>query len=121
MTLIAAGSESIDDKDWIPSKIYLSVGLMWDILQFNYNPSQGMSTAGILDASLAPIFAHEDTDESSILEINVATSPEITVNTADGGQDSPMLSFRAPASSAPASAAPASSRNTISSDMFVEP
>ncbi|OAG44726.1 hypothetical protein AYO21_01216 [Fonsecaea monophora] len=104
MTRIAAGSETMDVEDWMPSKIYLSVPLMWDILQFNcMADSRETPTAGLLDASLSPAMPQKYPDESSTLEIIVATSPEISVNTADGGQDAPILSYRAPVSSAPES------------------
>ncbi|TEA16336.1 hypothetical protein C8034_v001588 [Colletotrichum sidae] len=97
MTRIAAGSESMDVEDWMPSKIYLSVPLMWEILQFNSTAdSQEIPTAGLLDASLTPAPPPVDTSESSTLEIIVATSPEITINTADGGQEAPTLSYKPP-------------------------
>ena len=98
MTRIAAGSESMDVEDWMPSKIYLSVPLMWEILQFNSAPdSREIPTAGLLDDSLAPTVVPEDLGESTTLEIIVATSPEITINTADGGQEAPTLSsYKAP-------------------------
>lgn len=100
MTRIAAGTESMDVEDWMPSKIYLSVPLMWEILQFNSTTdSQEIPTAGLLDSSLAPVLPPDDTGESTTLEIVVATSPEITINTADGGQEAPSVSFKAPVSS----------------------
>jgi hypothetical protein len=101
MTSIAAGSESMDVDDWIPSKLYLSVPLMWEILQFNSTAdSQEIPTAGLLDTSLTPAAPPIDTSESSTLEIIVATSPEITINIADGGQEAPTSSYkRAPVSS----------------------
>ena len=104
MAQMAAGPDSMDVEDWMPSKIYLSVPLMWEILQFSFasdgNSSSSSSsnnpTAGLLDPSLtppAPAARHnDDDDESSTLEIIVATSPEITINTADGGQEAPTMS-----------------------------
>lgn len=101
MAQMAAGPESMDVEDWMPSKIYLSVPLMWEILQFTFagDARRGAAapTAGLLDASLAPRMAchNEDNDNddgSSTLEIIVATSPEITINTADGGQEAPTVS-----------------------------
>ena len=79
----------------MPSRIHLSIPLMWNILQFNCtaNPKE-FSSSGLLDASLAHTVATEDEDEGTTLDIIVATSPEITVNTADGGQDAPTLSFK---------------------------
>lgn len=102
MTRIAAGSESMDVEDWMPSRIYLSVSLMWKILQFNSTTdSQELPAAGLLDSSLTPAISSDDIDTST-LEIVVATSPEISINTADGGQESPTLSFKGPlASSGP--------------------
>ncbi|WDK20875.1 hypothetical protein CGRA01v4_12164 [Colletotrichum graminicola] len=101
MTRIAAGSENMDVEDWMPSKIYLSVPLMWEILQFNSTAdSQGIPSSGLLDASLTPAVPPMDTSDSSTLEIIVATSPEITINIADGGQEAPTSSYKkAPLSS----------------------
>ncbi|EEY20405.1 hypothetical protein D7B24_001168 [Verticillium nonalfalfae] len=97
MTRIAAGSETMDVEDWMPSRIYLSVPLMWRILQFNSTTdAQGISTSGLLADSLTTALRQDEDDENSTLEIVVATSPEISINTADGGQDSPTLSFKAP-------------------------
>lgn len=68
---------------------------MWDILQLNCNPGPhtDVSSAGhLLHHSLIPLTSQEDVtsdtdgNPASTLEIIVATSPEITVNTADGGQ-----------------------------------
>ncbi|KAH6670298.1 hypothetical protein F5X68DRAFT_265048 [Plectosphaerella plurivora] len=103
MTRIAAGTETLDVEDWMPSRIYLSVPLMWKILQFNSttDPSD-MPTCGLLDASLAPTSSVDEMDDDSTLEIVVATSPEITINTADGGQESPTLSYKGPVMSAAA-------------------
>lgn len=79
----------------MPSKIYLSVPLMWEVLQFKFMAdSQEIPSTGLLDASLTPTIAHEDANENSTLEIIVATSPEITINTADGGQEAPTLSYK---------------------------
>lgn len=99
MTRMAAGPEIMDVEDWMPSKIYLNVPLMWDILQFNSmeDPMQN-SVTGLLDNSLIPSIATQGmNDNSSTLEIVVATSPEISINTADGGQEAPTLSFRSAA------------------------
>ncbi|KAH8196723.1 hypothetical protein TruAng_009115 [Truncatella angustata] len=104
MTRIAAGPDSMDVEDWMPSKMYLSVPLMWDILQFNCMEESQIPTADLLDPSLAPRIPREDLSENSMLEIIVATSPEINLDTTDGGQDAPSLSRRAPASSTPESA-----------------
>ena len=78
----------------MPSRIYLSVPLMWDILQFNcMADSREISTTGLLDTSLALTVTECDEDDNSTLDIIVATSPEITVNTADGGQDAPTTLY----------------------------
>ncbi|KAG6184728.1 hypothetical protein E4U10_006329 [Claviceps purpurea] len=94
MTQIAAGSETNGVEDWMPSRIYLSVPLMWNILQFNC-PADSLHPAstGLLNASLASTAGGHDQDETTTIEIIVATSPEISVNTADGGQDAPNLSY----------------------------
>lgn len=94
MAKIASASESTDVEDWMPSRIYLSVSLMWKILQFNcMADSSDMSATRLLDPSLTSGAALSDMDESSTIDIIVATSPEISVNTADGGQDAPTLSY----------------------------
>ncbi|CAL5868960.1 uncharacterized protein PFLUO_LOCUS3188 [Penicillium psychrofluorescens] len=88
MTRIASGSDNLE-FDWAPAKIHLSIPLMWDVLEINLAPeSQEMSTSGLLHPSLTPTSSRKDLEESSssTLEIIVAMSPEVTVNTADGGQ-----------------------------------
>ena len=88
MTQIATDSDKVEVADWVPSKIYLSVPLMWDILQFNATPKAEEGPASsLLDASLTPVMASADESESSTLEIIVAKSSEITVNIADGGKE----------------------------------
>ncbi|KAJ5466153.1 hypothetical protein N7530_009940 [Penicillium desertorum] len=88
MTRIACGSENID-HDWEAEKIHLSIPLMWDILQVNCKPKpHEVSTGGLLHPSLTPTVSTEEADDNpaSTLEVIVAMSPNITVNTADGGQ-----------------------------------
>lgn len=116
MTRIAAGSESTDVEDWMPSKVYLSVPLMWTILQFDCMAgSRDISSAGLLHGSLAPAVAEADEgDEGSTLEIIVASSPEINIDTADGGQTAPSMSYKTP-NSAPSAAATASTSASSSS------
>ena len=70
---------------------------MWEILQFSFSEDSQDPTAGLLDSSLSPPITQEDLSDSSTLEIIVATSPEITINTADGGQEAPTLSYKGPA------------------------
>lgn len=117
MTRIAAGSENIEVEDWLPSRIYLSVPLMWDILQFNcMSDSREISSTGLLDASLSLPVPREEEDEGSTLDIIVATSPEITVNTADGGQDAPTISYKGP----PSSSAPSTVRSAVYNEISAE-
>jgi hypothetical protein len=118
MTRIAAGTtDSMDVEDWMPSKIYLSVPLMWKILQFNtVADSQDLPTAGLLNQSLVPNRMNEDSNENVTLEIIVASAPEITINTADGGQEAPTLSYKAPLSSQ----GPDSARDTVYDEVPVE-
>ncbi|KAI8712484.1 hypothetical protein NCS52_01346700 [Fusarium sp. LHS14.1] len=118
MTRIAAGSDTMDVEDWMPSKIYLSVPLMWKILQFNtVADSHEIPHAGLLDSSLVPVMANEDTSENMTLEIIVATSPEISINTADGGQEAPTMSYKPTVSS---SSQPDSARDTVSDEVPVD-
>ncbi|KAI3549528.1 hypothetical protein CSPX01_02179 [Colletotrichum filicis] len=124
MTRIAAGTENMDVEDWMPSKIYLSVPLMWEILQFNSTTdSQEIPTAGLLDASLTPAVPPVDTSDSSTLEIIVATSPEITINIADGGQEAPTSTFKRThnVSSNPASSTATSSSSSTSRAAVFDP
>jgi hypothetical protein len=109
MTRIASGSEKVD-FDWEPSKIHLSIPLMWELLQINCTPtSQETSFTGLLHPSLSPaVFPEEVENPSSTLEIIVAMSPDITVNTADGGSAAHMPPTLPPRV-APAPASPASS------------
>lgn len=91
MARIAAGSDSVDVEDWMPSRIYLSVPLMWDILQFTcVSGSPGIFTN---DLARAP-HRRDELEDNSVLEIVVATSPEININTADGGQEAPTVSYK---------------------------
>ncbi|KAJ5671487.1 hypothetical protein N7507_000614 [Penicillium longicatenatum] len=86
MTRIASGSDKVD-FDWEPSKIHLSIPLMWDVLQIKCLPTfDETPTAGLLHPSLMPMVFEEDKENSSsTLEVIVAMSPDITVNTTDGG------------------------------------
>ncbi|CAG8138286.1 unnamed protein product [Penicillium salamii] len=87
MTRIASGSESID-YEWEPEKIHLSIPLMWDVLQVNCKPKpHEVSTGGLLHSSLTPTVHTEEGDESPTftVEVIVAMSPNVTVNTSDGG------------------------------------
>lgn len=116
MTRIAAGTESMDVEDWMPSKIYLSVPLMWEILQFNsMTDAQEIPTGGLLDTSLTPPVSR-DPGEGTTLEIIVATSPEITIDTADGGQQAPTISFKAPMTSASSAAHTTRNNNNSNSN-----
>lgn len=95
MMRIAADTDGMDLEDWTPSKLNLSVPLMWDIILFNCTTDMpDAPSARLLDASLAPSVPQEDDDEDSILEIVVATAPEITIDTTDGGQEAPSLPSR---------------------------
>lgn len=67
---------------------------MWDILQFNCTATQKPT---LLHPSLCVADSNVGTDD--LLEIIVATSPEIVINTADGGQEAPTLPYKAAAMS----------------------
>lgn len=119
MTRIAGGYQNMDMDEWIPSKLYLSVPLMWDILQFNcVTDCKEIPAVDLVHPSLAPRIPQEDLGENSTIEIDVATSPEIKVDTADGGQDAPSLSRRAHVKS---NQAEASSRQTVWNEAVIEP
>lgn len=116
---IASGSTHFD-YDWTPCKIHLSVPLMWDILQLNCNPgTHDTSGSSLLHSSLVPSISREDDGDgnpTSTLEIIVATSPEVTVNTADGGQAAHM-----PPNMPKMSASPPSPGNIVLGDKVVAP
>ncbi|KAH8809401.1 hypothetical protein F5884DRAFT_734516 [Xylogone sp. PMI_703] len=98
---IASGSESMDYEDWMPSRIHLNIPLMWNILQYDCNNnSQEILTGSLLPPSATPASDGQDIDDNSTLEIIATTSPEVTVDTADGGQAVPMPVYRATSSSA---------------------
>lgn len=65
---------------------------MWDILRANCTPEpQHPNSSRLLHPSLVPATTRENSVQaSSTLEIIVAMSPEVTVNTADGGQAAHM-------------------------------
>ncbi|KAK5788957.1 hypothetical protein VI817_009915 [Penicillium citrinum] len=117
MTHIASGSEKID-FDWEPAKIHLSIPLMWELLQVNLTPSSlDMSTAGLLHPSLTPaVFSEDMENPTSTLEIIVAMSPDITVNTADGGSAAHM-----PPNMPHLASAPASPTSSAMGDRLVAP
>jgi len=119
MTQIASGSEKMD-FDWEPSKIHLSIPLMWDLLQVNCTPdSQDTSASGLLHSSLTPaVFPEETENSASTLEIIVAMSPEVNINTADGGSAAHMPPTLPRLSSMPVS--PTNSNPTIA-DTLVAP
>lgn len=104
---IAFGSENVD-YDWTPSRIYLSVSLMWDVLRANYmSEAQSPAGTGLLHSSLLPTVSRDDSvHTSSTLEVIVAMSPEVTVNTADGGQAAHMPPRVRSSSTTPAPPAP---------------
>lgn len=68
-----------------------------------------MSIAGLLHPSLTPAVFREDTENSSsTLEVIVAMSPEITVNTADGGSAAHLPPNNLPRVATSATVSPAS-------------
>ncbi|GIK07275.1 hypothetical protein Aspvir_002933 [Aspergillus viridinutans] len=124
MTRIAAGAENVDYDSWVPSKIHLNIPLMWDILQFTCSDDSypAVPSGSLLHPSLSASATRDDAEESSTLEIIVTTSPEVTVNTADGGQGVPMPLYRAPGSSKDGDTSPATApRSMPPSDAVVAP
>ncbi|PYH73216.1 putative C6 transcription factor [Aspergillus vadensis CBS 113365] len=115
MMRIASGSENVDYETWLPSKIYLSIPLMWDILQFNGTDRSagGRADGRLLHSSLAASAVGQGSEEDSTLEVIVTTSPEVTVNTADGGQAVPLPLYRTPATTKANAAATSVVRDTL--------
>lgn len=92
MARIAFGSQN-DGYEQKPGKLHLSVPLMWKILQHNSKPKPcEISTSSLLHHSLARAVSTEDVEviPASTLDVIVAISPDVTVNTADGGTASHM-------------------------------
>lgn len=125
MTQIAAGSNTIDD-DWEPSKIHLSIPLMWDVLQINcrhdsQSPDSSLSSngGGLLHPSLTPPVTQDSLEEgpASTLEVIVAMSPEVTVNTADGG----LAAHMPPQTSTPSSASVSPASTSMPQDKLLAP
>ncbi|KAJ5330433.1 hypothetical protein N7476_000216 [Penicillium atrosanguineum] len=97
---IASGSESMD-FEWAPSKLRLSIPLMWNILQFNVSDLSSRPDT-LLHSSLATTDPTKS-DEYSTLEINVALSPpEITIDPS-AGQNAYLPPFLTTISSNPTS------------------
>jgi hypothetical protein len=69
---------------------------MWDILQFNVSTDSETEGRGLLHPSLAPTTMPPGPNNISNLDIIVTASPEVSVNTADGGQAVPMPLYRSP-------------------------
>lgn len=115
MTRIAAGTENVDYDSWVPSKIHLNIRLMWNILQFTCSDDSypAVPSGSLLHSSLSASATRNDAEESSTLEIIVTTSPEVTVNTADGGQGVPMPLYRAPNSSKDSNTSPATAPQSM--------
>ncbi|KAJ6133867.1 hypothetical protein N7523_000189 [Penicillium sp. IBT 18751x] len=100
---IASGSESMD-FEWAPTRLRLSIPLMWDILQFNVPTSENLSSGqvSLLHSSLA-MTDPTKVDEYATLEISVALSPpEVTIDPS-AGQNAYLPPFQTTFSSSPAS------------------
>jgi hypothetical protein len=68
---------------------------MWEILQFKCESKPQKEKAyQLFDQSLKPALDQQNT-ETSILEVYVATTIEISINTSDGGQAAPAGSIKA--------------------------
>ncbi|KAJ5313337.1 chaperonin Cpn10 [Penicillium atrosanguineum] len=89
------------DFEWAPSKLRLSIPLMWNILQFNVSDLSSRPDT-LLHSSLATTDPTKS-DEYSTLEINVALSPpEITIDPS-AGQNAYLPPFLTTISSNPTS------------------
>ncbi|KAF1953105.1 hypothetical protein CC80DRAFT_570985 [Byssothecium circinans] len=92
---IASGREDCDLHDWSPSSIRLNTNLMWNILQSNYergSTQRPRTASSLLHSSLDPSASHQSTRADSILEVMVTVSPDINLDTSDGGQSAPVSS-----------------------------
>lgn len=116
MARIASGSENMD-FDWAPSKLRLSIPLMWGILQFNVSSTQGQSpgSGSLLHSSLGTTSPPES-EENSTLEISVALSPpEVTIDPS-AGHNAYLPPYMTTVSSTPASP-----KDTAIRDIVVPP
>ncbi|KAF5008247.1 hypothetical protein FDECE_5483 [Fusarium decemcellulare] len=103
MTRIASGTEPTGD-DWELNKIYLSIPLMWGVLQFKTADLQGTCSSTLLHQSLCPTDPEQDMQQST-LEIRVAVSPpEVTIDPV-AGHNAGLPPYRATTTVSPGGAA----------------
>lgn len=76
-----------------PSNISLNARMMWDVLRLACsNPTEPGNGNGLLHQSLKPTLPIDDLNDVMIA-VGIVHSPEVNVDTSDGGQSAPMASF----------------------------
>ena len=90
---LATGSEQMNLQNWSPAKIYLNSRYMWDLIHTACsNTMDDSSVIGVLHPNLAPKL-RDTIKEELVFEIICSGTPDIDVNTSDGGQTAPMMSI----------------------------
>ncbi|CRG88994.1 hypothetical protein PISL3812_06029 [Talaromyces islandicus] len=101
MTRIALVSENTDEE-WAPSRIHLSVSLMWAILQFDVSSSEVMPSP---EETLLPTSSStlngtaEETERSPTLEISVTAAPPPVITDPSRGHDASLPPYKATSTS----------------------
>ena len=91
----------MEDDDWSPWRIRLSIPLMWSLLKFDVSPSsEGASFAPTALRHTSPIRTDVSSPDS-ILEINVAMSPPVVTVDPVVGHNSCLLPYMTNESSTP--------------------
>lgn len=95
---------------------------MWEVLELACSNATATTTGNsLLHWSLAPVQSAKSLDEV-VFEVGCALSPDVNVDTSDGGQSAPICTTSAPASASlsyPGMATP-SGVQTLSSDVLAD-
>lgn len=91
------GSKHYDLSDWTPTRISLDAQLMRDVIDIacsnlTEEPFTTSLSEKMIHWSLAPP-SRRGNVQKSIIQISGADSPNVVVNTADGGQSAPTISM----------------------------
>lgn len=87
----ALGPYSISLEGHPPNQIYLNTRLMWEVLELACSsPTAPTAGKGLLDWTLTSIEPPKKLDEI-VFQVGCASSPDVNVDTSDGGQSAPML------------------------------
>ena len=90
------------DYEWAPSRIQLSIPLMWAVLQFDISSSEAASSPPgdpALHASPAHSDAVEEMERNSTLEISVTATPPAVIIDPALGHDARLPPYKASSTS----------------------